>query len=119
MQRAGELVWVETEDGLDRVTAIAGSGPGYVFEIARCYVEAACKLGFSEEQARTLVLGTMAGAIDMAATSPNSLADLRNAVTSKAGTTEAGLNALNGSGALSTLLEATTRAAYERAVDLR
>ncbi len=119
MLRAGELVWVDAEDGLDRVTAIAGSGPGYVFEIARTYVEAARELGFSEDQARRLVLGTMAGAVEMAARSDQSLADLRNAVTSKAGTTEAGLNALNGGGDLSTLLQATTRAAYTRAVELR
>lgn len=119
MLRAGELVWVEEEDGLDRVTAIAGSGPGYVFEIARTYVEAARELGFSEDQARRLVLATMAGTVEMAARSDQSLADLRNAVTSKAGTTEAGLNALNGGGDLSTLLQATTRAAYARAVELR
>ena len=119
MLRAGELVWVEEEDGLDRVTAIAGSGPGYVFEIARTYVEAARELGFSEDQARRLVLATMAGTVEMAARSDRSLAELRNAVTSKAGTTEAGLNALNGGGDLSTLLQATTRAAYARAVELR
>lgn len=119
MQYAGETLWVESEDGLDKVTAIAGSGPGYVFEIARSYVEAARRLGFSEDQARTLVLATMAGAVEMATLSGDSLADLRNAVTSKAGTTEAGLKALNGTGGFSALIEATTKAAYARAVELR
>jgi pyrroline-5-carboxylate reductase len=119
MRAAGAVVEVDDEDGLDRVTAIAGSGPGYVFEIARAYVEAAKKLGFGDEQARTLVLGTLAGAVEMAAGSTDDLADMRNAVTSKAGTTEAGLKALNGDGTLSKLMEAATQAAYERAVELR
>ena len=119
MLRAGELVWVDEEDGLDKVTAIAGSGPGYVFEIARTYVEAARELGFSESEARTLVLGTLAGAVEMALQTGEDLAELRNAVTSKAGTTEAGLKAMNGGGELTALMQATTRAAYDRAVELR
>ena len=44
---------------------------------------------------------------------------LRNSVTSKNGTTEAGLKALNGEGKLSDLLKATTEAAYKRAIELR
>jgi pyrroline-5-carboxylate reductase len=55
----------------------------------------------------------------MAAGTDEDLADMRNAVTSKAGTTEAGLKALNGDGHLSKLMEAATKAAYERAVELR
>lgn len=119
MQATGEAVVVDLEEDLDRVTAVAGSGPGYVFEIARTYVEAAQKLGFSADQARTLVLGTMLGAIEMAAGSDQDLGDMRNAVTSKAGTTEAGLKALNGDGKLSELMQATVEAAFQRAVELR
>jgi pyrroline-5-carboxylate reductase len=55
----------------------------------------------------------------MAAGSTDDLADMRNAVTSKAGTTEAGLKALNGTGDLSRLLIEATQAAYKRAVELR
>lgn len=119
MTAAGEAVWVETEDYLDRVTAIAGSGPGYVFEIARVYVEAAEALGFTNEQARKLVLGTMIGASEMAFQKGDPLEDLRNAVTSKNGTTEAGLNQLRRDGLLAGLLKDTTQAAYNRAVELR
>lgn len=119
MGAAGTIVEVEEEFDLDKVTAIAGSGPGYVFEIARAYMEAAKELGFEEEQARKLVLDTIAGTIEMAVGSTDDLADMRNAVTSKAGTTEAGLNALNGTGDLSRLLIGATQAAYKRAVELR
>ena len=113
------MIEVADEDALDRVTAVAGSGPGYVFEIARSYVEAAVEAGFTEDEATSMVLGTMQGTIAMAQQSDLSLEDLRNSVTSKNGTTEAGLNALNGQGKLSTLMSDTVQAAYRRAVELR
>ena len=120
MARAGTTITVDSEDRLDRVTAVAGSGPGYVFEIARAYAAAAMEQGFSEEQAREMVLGTIGGAIAMAS-EPDapSLEELRNSVTSKGGTTAAGLNALNGDDGLSQRLRATLQAAYDRAVELR
>lgn len=115
----GSAIWVEEEDQIDRITAVAGSGSGYVFEIARSYVAAAEALGFDTATARTLVLDTIAGAIEMARQSDRSLETLRNDVTSKNGTTQAGLEALMQGGALDALLENTTQAAYARAVELR
>ena len=115
----GSAIWVEDEDQIDRITAVAGSGSGYVFEIARSYVAAAEALGFDTATARTLVLDTIAGAIEMARQSDQSLEALRNDVTSKNGTTQAGLEALMQDGTLDALLENTTRAAYARAVELR
>jgi pyrroline-5-carboxylate reductase len=119
MEAAGSVVWVENEDQLDRLTAVAGSGPGYVFEIARAYVAAAIDLGFTPEAARSLVLDTMAGSLAMARQSSLPLAGLRDSVTSKGGTTAAGLDALNGDGALDTLFAAALSAAHARAVALR
>ena len=119
MTAAGTAVWVENEDQIDRVTAVAGSGPGYVFELARAYIEAAKALGFSDEQASDLVLGTLDGSIRMILETGDTPENLRNSVTSKNGTTEAGLKALNGDGKLSALLKATTEAAYKRAIELR
>ncbi len=115
----GETVWVEDEDKLDRLTAISGSGPGYVFEIARAYVAAAEELGFTTEEARKLVLGTIIGTATMARDSGDDLETLRNSVTSKNGTTQAGLHALNADGALDIRLRAVAEAAYHRAVELR
>lgn len=119
MTLTGSVVWVENEDDLDKITAIAGSGPGYVFELARAYVDAAIELGFSQTEARALVLGTMAGTIEMAQKSDESLETLRNNVTSKNGTTQAGLNALNGDQSLSRLLKAAAQSAYKRAIEMR
>ncbi len=116
---SGETVWVESEDMLDRLTAVAGSGPGYVFEMLRAYVEAAENLGFSEKDARNLVLGTVRGTVELALESNQSLEELRKSVTSKGGTTAAGLNALNGGEEFSALIRDTLGAAYKRAVELR
>lgn len=119
MHLAGTTLWVADEDQLDRLTAVAGSGPGYVFEIARCYMQAAVDLGFSADAARTLVLDTLAGSVAMAQASTQSLAELRTSVTSKNGTTEAGLAALNGDDGLAWRISGAVDAAYARAIELR
>jgi pyrroline-5-carboxylate reductase len=116
---SGEIVWVDSEDMLDRLTAVAGSGPGYIFEMLRAYVEAAENLGFNEADAHKLVLGTVRGALELAQQSDQSLEDLRTSVTSKGGTTAAGLAALNGNDEFSSLIRDTLAAAYQRALALR
>jgi pyrroline-5-carboxylate reductase len=119
MNTTGTLIWVESEDDIDRVTAVAGSGPGYAFEIARCWMLAAQALGFAPAEARELVLKTLAGSIELALSSQTPLDELRDGVTSKNGTTAAGLAALNGDANLDGLLRRTVEAAYARAVELR
>lgn len=109
----------DSEDELDRVTAVAGSGPGYAFEIARCWIESAINLGFSPQAAKALVLNTLGGSIELAMNSDQSIESLRNSVISKNGTTEAGLQALMKDATLNTLMDSTVIAAYERAVALR
>jgi pyrroline-5-carboxylate reductase len=119
MAPTGHLVWAASEDELDRVTAVAGSGPGYAFEIARCWADACEALGFSKADARELVLKTLAGSVDLALATDTPLDELRDGVTSKNGTTQAGLSVLNGDAQLGGLLGRTVEAAYARAVELR
>lgn len=119
MAPTGRLLWTDTEDELDRITAIAGSGPGFAFELIRSWSDAAAELGFGERDARRWVLETLRGSIDFALERDQPPADLRDEVTSPKGTTAAGLAALNGDGELDTRLRRTLRATYERAVELR
>jgi len=119
MDLAGTVVWVDTEDSLDRLTAISGSGPGFVFEIARSYLAAAIDIGFEDSQARQLVLETILGATAMAIQSDESLETLRNSVTSKNGATQAGLEVLRGAAILENLLQDTIQATYNRTKELR
>lgn len=111
----GVCIVLASEDEIDRLTSISGSGPGYIFEIIRSFIEAAKSQGFSPETATALVLGTVAGAAEMAAKSDENAETLRNSVTSKNGTTEAGLAELRRDGVLDELLLKTVQAAYARA----
>ncbi len=115
----GGALWLETEDAIDRITAAAGSGPGYVFEFARTYQAAVEALGFAPEQARQLVLETVLGAMTLAAEGEDSFETLRQSITSEGGTTASGLEALNGDGGLDARLSRALAAAYARAVALR
>lgn len=87
----GEVVWVPQEDHLDLVTALSGSGPAYFFLLAELMAEAATGLGLDATTARRLATVTLYGSGLMAATGDANLAGLREAVTSKGGTTEAAL----------------------------
>lgn len=115
----GAAIWVEAEDAIDRITAAAGSGPGYVFEFARTYQDAVEALGFAPEEARRLVLETMLGCMTLAADGEGDFEALRNSIMSRGGTTAAGVAALNEDGALSAHIDAALSAAYARAVELR
>lgn len=82
------------EEKLDLVTGLTGSGPAYLFHFAEALIAAGVELGLSPEDAETLVKQTVLGAARMAVESGRSLEDLRKAVTTKGGTTAAGLDVL-------------------------
>ncbi len=117
--QTGRCVPLANEDEIDRLTAVSGSGPGYVFELMRSYVEAAMGLGFDAETARALVFDTITGTVETARQSDASLEELRDSVTSKNGTTQAGLDELRYGGQLDALFENTVQAAYRRAAELK
>ncbi|MEC0252823.1 pyrroline-5-carboxylate reductase [Bacillus halotolerans] len=93
LETIGDATLVE-EQHLDAVTAIAGSGPAYVYRYIEAMEKAAQKVGLEEETAKKLILQTMAGATDMLRQSGKQPAQLRREITSPGGTTEAGLRAL-------------------------
>lgn len=98
MQSVGEVVWVSTEDALDVVTALSGSGPAYFFLLAEAMAQAGVGLGLPADTARRLSIATLHGAGLLAHGSDGDLARLRAEVTSKGGTTEAALRTLQASG---------------------
>lgn len=91
----GEIVWFDRESLLDAVTAVSGSGPAYVFYFIEALEQAALKLGMNAEQARRLAVQTFRGASELAAQSPDSPQTLRARVTSKGGTTERAIAAMD------------------------
>lgn len=93
MGAVGELVWVESEDHLDVVTAVSGSGPAYFFLLAEQLAHSAVRRGLDPHTARRLAVATLNGAGRLAADGDGDLARLRAEVTSPGGTTEAALEA--------------------------
>jgi len=117
LQSLGREVFVADEKYLDMATALSGSGPAYVFLFLEAMVDAGVHLGFTRKVAEELVLQTVLGSVLMARESGKHLAELRNLVTSPAGTTAAGLQELE-DGRLRAVVDRAVMAAYERCKEL-
>lgn len=116
----GKTVWVESDDALDRLTAISGCGPAYVFALVEALEAVAIQMGIGEREAALLARQTVVGsAAYLGAATDRTPTDLRVQVTSPGGMTAAGLAVLQGEGALQSLMAQTARAAYERALSLK
>ena len=98
MRTSGQTLWLDSEDGLHRITGISGSGPAYVFYLLEALQNAARQQGFNAEEARQLSLATFQGAVRLAEQSGEEFSDLRQKVTSKGGTTYAALQAFEAHG---------------------
>ena len=114
MEAVGQSIWVSREDLLDAVTAVSGSGPAYVFYLLEAMVAAGVRMGLSPEQAHQLSLGTLVGASELARSSSEPPAVLRERVTSKGGTTHAAISSLQADG-VAALVEKAMLAARDRA----
>lgn len=117
LKAVGEVVWVADETQIDAVTAISGSGPAYVFLFIEALDAAAREIGLAPRTARALALRTVYGAAALAVQDGSEPALLRARVTSKGGTTERGIAALESHGLREALL-AAARDAAARAKEL-
>ena len=97
LDAVGLTVWLDSEDHLDAVTALSGSGPAYVFYFLEALQEAGRAMGLPLAASRALSLHTLAGAARLASESPEPPETLRARVTSKGGTTERALNEMEAS----------------------
>lgn len=116
MSSVGEVIEIH-ESLMDAFTALAGSGPAYLFYLAEAMDAAAQRLGFGPEQAALIVRQTLLGAASLLGDSDERPADLRAAVTSRGGTTAAATAVLDDAGLTETMVRAI-RAAKERGVEL-
>jgi pyrroline-5-carboxylate reductase len=105
------------EARLDAVTAISGSGPAYFFLLAELLGMKALEEGFTPLQAAVLARATLIGSGVLAANDKRTLTALREAVTSKGGTTEAALASFSAN-QLDTLIKEAVNAAIARSRSL-
>lgn len=110
----GTAVWLDDESKFNLVTALAGSGPGFVYRFIDALSGAAQELGLEPKMADALALSMVEGASQLAAGSDAPPAQLAERVASKGGMTREGMNVLDADGALKSLLIATLKATSDR-----
>lgn len=92
----GPTVLPLREEMLDAFTAVAGSGPAYLFYLAEGLIAGAQNVGFTADEADAIVRATLHGAAELQRQDGSqSPAELRAAVTSKGGVTQAACETLD------------------------
>ena len=114
-----KVIYLKNESLIDNVTAISGSGPGYIFYLVEILSQIGVDQGLSIKDAKTLARETLIGSARLVETSNDDPKTLKENVTSPGGTTEAGLlileSKING---LYPLLKSTINNAIKRAKEL-
>jgi pyrroline-5-carboxylate reductase len=108
---------LKIESEIDMFTAIAGSGPAYLFLFAQNFINIAKESGFDEDSARKMVTQMLYGSSKMLLDNNLDIAKLINDVTSKGGTTAAGLEQFE-LGNFKDLLKKVVGAAQKRSEEL-
>jgi len=117
MAPLGRPEWFD-ECLFDAVTALAGSGPAFVYRFIDAMAQGAAALGMPADQAQRLALATVEGAGALASASEHAPGELARRVASPGGTTEAGLKVLDADAALAQLVAATLKAAATRSAEM-
>lgn len=110
-------VTVVTEDGLDAVTGLSGSGPAYLFLLAEAMTQAGIEQGLDADTADALARQTLLGASTLLAESADPPSQLRANVTSPGGTTQAAIEVMEDRG-LPAIVSQAIAAATARSVEL-
>ena len=118
MAALGHAEWLEDEELFHLVTGLSGSGPAFVYRFIEALGEAGAALGLSREQALRLATATVEGAAALAASDSAPPAELAARVTSRGGTTAAGLTILDTDNALGDLIARTLDASRRRSLEL-
>jgi pyrroline-5-carboxylate reductase len=108
---------IVTEEEIDAVTALSGSGPAYVFYLLESMLAGAAEMGLQPDVARELALATVIGAATLMKETGENADALRAKVTSKGGTTHAAVTTLEEHGVKDSII-AAMKAAQARSIEL-
>jgi len=117
MAPLGLTEWVDAAQ-FDAVTALAGSGPAFVYRFIDALAAAGAAIGIPADQALRLALATVEGGALLAAQSADTPAMLADKVASPGGSTRMGLDVLDADAALVKLLTATLAASQRRNAEM-
>jgi len=113
--KVGKTFWLKKESDINKITAISGSGPGYIFFFIDAFEKAAKQMGLGEKNTKKLVHQTLKGTIDLFFNEKKSAEILANNIAIKGGTTEAGLNNFKKNKVLHKTFKQVIKAAYNQA----
>lgn len=113
---AGKLDRLD-EKLMDAATALAGSGPAFVYLFAEALADGGVACGLTRDKAISYASQTLKGAAEMLVTSDKHPGELKDAVCSPGGTTIEGVHVLENGAFRGTVMEAVI-AAYKRAKEL-
>jgi pyrroline-5-carboxylate reductase len=118
MAPLGLVEWIGDEALFHTVTALSGSGPGFVYRFIEAMAGAGTALGLPPDQAQRFAIATVEGAAALARAADAPPAVLADRVASPAGTTRAGLDVLDHDNALKRLIHDTLGAAARRSAEM-
>jgi pyrroline-5-carboxylate reductase len=117
MQPLGLVEWVAPAQ-FDAVTALAGSGPAFLYRFIDALATAGVAQGLPDDQAQRLALATVEGSALLAAAADVGAGELAERVASPGGSTRKGLDVLDANAALASLLTETIAAATRRNAEM-
>jgi pyrroline-5-carboxylate reductase len=118
MAPLGLVEWVEREELFHAVTALSGSGPGFVYRFIESLADAGTALGLPADQALRFAIATVEGSAALAGQAGESPSVLADRVASPKGTTREGLDVLDKDEAMKRLIHDTLAAAARRSAEL-
>lgn len=110
-------VHVLEEKDFDAFTALAGSGPAYVFYFMEALIDAGVTMGLKRQEATDIVHKLLSGSNQLAEQTPQSISELREMVCSPGGTTITALNHLDRTATRAAIIDAAGKA-FERSKQL-
>lgn len=117
LRAVGKVFWVESDQQIDVVTALAGSGPAYVFFFMDALYRAGLAAGLTQGEAKEMTQQMVAGAASMAKDFEGDFTELVAQIRVKGGTTEAALLTLE-QGGFAELTKQAVDAAIKRASEI-